>query len=213
MAIAFKVQATVVDLRTDTPKASDKFWVDTNVWFWMTYPNATMGMDAWRKQQTKPYITFLQQCFKQGSTICWGPLQLSELGHQIEKMEFEIAKQAGAIPDYTTAKEYRHNDATERARVAKVIQTAWQDVRANGSQCLQPPLVLDEAAATQASTDSALFPLDGHDLYFLQSVRAAGNPHILTDDGDFCTVSGITLFTANRNVIDSARAQGRLVKR
>ncbi len=211
MAIAFKVEATVVDLRTDAPKASDKFWVDTNVWFWMTYSSATM--DPRRQQQSAPYIKYLQHCYRQGCTISWSPLQLSELGHQIEKMEYEIAKQAGAIPGYTTAKEYRHNNAAERARVAKVIQTAWQDVGANGSQCLQPPLVLDEAAATQASSDSALFPLDGHDLYFLQSVRAAGNPHILTDDGDFCTVSGITLFTANRNVIEAARVQGKLIVR
>jgi hypothetical protein len=61
--------------------------------------------------------------------------------------------------------------------------------------------------------ESALFPLDCHNLYFLQSVRAAGNSHILTDDGDFCTVSGITLFTANRGVIEAARALGKLRKR
>lgn len=47
---------------------------------------------------------------------------------------------------------------------------------------------------------------------FLQTGPAAGNPHILTDDGDFCTLSGITLFTANRNVCEAARAQGKLVK-
>ena len=213
MAIAFNVQATVIDLRTDMPRVSDTFWVDTNVWFWMTYPSATFDMEAWRQQQTKPYTRFMQECFKQGSTICWSPLQLSELGHQIEKMEYEIAKRAGTIPPDTRPKEYRHKFTGERQRVAKVIQTAWQDVCGNGSQCLQPPLVLDQAAATQASADSALFPLDGHDLYFLQSVRVAGNPHILTDDGDFCTVSGITLFTANRNVIEAARVQGKLIAR
>ena len=30
---------------------------------------------------------------------------------------------------------------------------------------------------------------------------------------DFCTVPGITLFTANRGVIAAAGAQGKLVKR
>jgi len=213
MAIAFKVQATVVDVSSDTPKASDKFWVDTNVWFWMTYPNATVSMEPWRKKQTQSYTAYLQKCYLHGSVIQWSPLQLSELSHQIEKMEYEIAKQAGGIPPDTKPKEYRHNHPAERTRVAKVIQTAWRDVCGNGSQCLQPPLVMDDAASTQASADCALFPLDGHDLYFLQSIRGAGNPHVLSDDGDFCTVSGVTLFTANHNVIQAARVQGKLLKR
>jgi len=33
MPIKYVVQAQVVDLRTDTPKPADRFYVDTNVWF------------------------------------------------------------------------------------------------------------------------------------------------------------------------------------
>ena len=37
--------------------------------------------------------------------------------------------------------------------------------------------------------------------------------HILTDDGDFATVPGITVFTANRTIIDAARDCGKLKMR
>ena len=46
-----------------------------------------------------------------------------------------------------------------------------------------------------------------------QAMTAAGVTQILTDDGDYCTVPGIQVFTANRPVIDAARAQGKLVAR
>lgn len=34
------VQAQVVDLRADTPQPTDKFFVDTNVWFWTVYASS-----------------------------------------------------------------------------------------------------------------------------------------------------------------------------
>jgi len=37
-----------------------------------------------------------------------------------------------------------------------------------------------------------------------------GVVQVITDDGDFTTVSGIQMFTANRNFITAARNQGKL---
>ncbi len=44
-------------------------------------------------------------------------------------------------------------------------------------------------------------------------MNKSGVTQVLTDDGDFCTVPGITLFTANRGVVEAARVQGKLVIR
>jgi hypothetical protein len=44
-------------------------------------------------------------------------------------------------------------------------------------------------------------------------MRAAGVAQILSDDGDFCGVAGVELFTANPHVLAAARAQGRLAAR
>jgi hypothetical protein len=36
---------------------------------------------------------------------------------------------------------------------------------------------------------------------------------VITDDGDFATVPDIQVFAANRNVVNAARTQGKLLKR
>jgi hypothetical protein len=41
MPVKYSIQANVIDITTDVPKASDKFLVDTNVWYWLTYPAAS----------------------------------------------------------------------------------------------------------------------------------------------------------------------------
>jgi hypothetical protein len=43
-------------------------------------------------------------------------------------------------------------------------------------------------------------------------MSAAGINQVLTD-GDYCTVPGLQLFTANRQVIEASRAQGKLLTR
>jgi hypothetical protein len=44
-------------------------------------------------------------------------------------------------------------------------------------------------------------------------MRTRGVIQLITDDGDFATIPGIQVFTANRNVVTAARAQGKLLKR
>jgi len=47
----------------------------------------------------------------------------------------------------------------------------------------------------------------------VEAMTAAGVSQILTDDGDYCTVPNIQVFTANQRVIDAARQQARLITR
>jgi F420-0:gamma-glutamyl ligase-like protein len=47
----------------------------------------------------------------------------------------------------------------------------------------------------------------------LEGMKAKAIQKIITDDGDFVTVPGIMVFTANHNVIEAAKAQDKLVKR
>jgi hypothetical protein len=50
------------------------------------------------------------------------------------------------------------------------------------------------------------------DVHFI-SEPSHGVLQIITDNGDFATVPGVQVFTANRNVIQAARTQGQLVSR
>ncbi len=55
--------------------------------------------------------------------------------------------------------------------------------------------------------------VDGYDLFLLEAMKANGLINLITDDGDFVTVPDITMFTANRNAITQATAQGKILVR
>jgi hypothetical protein len=55
--------------------------------------------------------------------------------------------------------------------------------------------------------------LDGYDLLILEAMEKAGVKQIITDDGDYVNVSGITVFTANNSAIAAATSQGKLLVR
>jgi hypothetical protein len=123
MAINYTVQADVVDITADTPKAGDVFLVDTNVWYWLTYPNATSFIPS----QLSEYPGYLNKALGAQSRIHHSGLSLAELAHLIEKTEREIyGKAVGQIKP----KEYRHNLSGERSRVYSEIQAAWGQVTA-----------------------------------------------------------------------------------
>ena len=72
---------------------------------------------------------------------------------------------------------------------------------------------IDNATVTTALHRLQTEQVDGYDLFILESMRSLGVTQVITDDGDFTTVSGIRVFTANQNVIQAALTQGRLVTR
>lgn len=55
--------------------------------------------------------------------------------------------------------------------------------------------------------------LDGYDLLFVETMPANQIDAIITDDRDFTTVNGITIFTANETALTNAKQLGRLITR
>lgn len=211
MPVQYQVRAQVVDLRNDTPRPTDKFYVDSNVWFWTTYSNVQFSPDPPRRYQTKEYPQYLKQALHQKAELAWCGLSLSELAHVIEKTEFEIYSELTSSP-LSNSKEYRHNLPAERHRVVREIHGAWQSVEGMGRP-LSTPVLIDALATQSALTELANAEVDGYDLFVLLTLRAAGISQVISDDGDFSTATGITLFTANRNVIAAAQIQGKLAIR
>lgn len=188
----YTVQADVVDVTTDAPKAGDVFWVDTNVWYWQTYRRASQR-DAGRQPkgyQTSKYPNFLRQALRAGAKLHWIGLSLSELARQIEDAEHEIAEGLGRVPAGVNAKSYRHDYPTERQNVVRQLELCWRAVE-QIAKPLPGDLVLDATAVNTALTDMASCALDAYDLFAIQAMRVAGITQVLTDDGDFCTVPGL----------------------
>jgi predicted nucleic acid-binding protein len=213
MAISYTIQAQVVDITVDTPKPEDVFLVDTNVWYWMTYTRASQSVRAPAQYQSTKYPSYTNAALAVGARIFQSGLTLAELTHLIERAEFEIFAMANPIifPDAKKFnKDFRHSYNTEHSQVVAEVQAAWSQVTA-----LADPLTLTIDTLT---TDAALNrfqteKVDGYDLFILEAMKNHGVVQVITDDGDFTTVSGIQVFTANRNVISAARSQGKLLIR
>lgn len=204
MAVNHTVRASVVDIRQDAPKQGDSFLVDTNVWYWLAYGASVTA----KLYQTKDYPAFIKKALFAKSQLCCCGLSLSELAHLIEGNERAIYNSRFRAD--VKAKEFRRNFPTERNKVVAEIQAAWGQVAA-----MSKPLdiTVNADATDRALQRMASEPLDGYDLFFLEAMSRAGIINIITDDGDYAAVPSIQVFTANHNVIQAAKRQGRLLVR
>lgn len=201
MPVNYTVQAEVVDIRSDAPKNDDIFLVDTNAWYWYTYTNASISS---RPYQITEYPSYIAKAISANSLLLYCGLSLAELAHNIEQTEREI------FSSTLKAKEYRHNFSTERAKVVAEVQSAWSQVT---STAICTDILVTEETTNAALTRFQTQLLDGYDLLILQAIDKAGVIQIITDDGDYVTVPGIKVFTANRGAIASAKNQGKLLLR
>jgi len=202
MPPAYTVSANVIDISTYSPKSSDVYLVDTNVWFWMTYPTANHTAAHY---QTTIYPNFLNQALIAGARLLRVNLSLAELSHIIETTEHSIYSQ---YVQQLNIKEYRHNIQSERQRIVANIDTCWRQVESLAELL---PIELEDTITKSALCRLQNENVDGYDLFMLEAMKNHGIVKVITDDGDFCTVTGIDVFTANKNVVQSARSQGRLV--
>jgi predicted nucleic acid-binding protein len=213
MAINYTVQAEVVNINVDTPRAEDVFMVDTNVWYWLTYSKASQCARPPAYYQISKYPSYTNSALRAGARIFQSGLSLAELSHLIEKAEYEIFSKANPaiFPNPNQFdKNFRHDRARERVQAVSEIQAAWALVNS-----LAEPLTItiDSPMTTTALNRLQTAKVDGYDLFILESMRIHGVRQIITDDGDFVTVPGIQVFTANRNVLEAARDQGKLIIR
>ncbi len=193
--ISYQIQAQVVDLKTDNPRQADRFLVDTNVWYWLTYPRCQQYRGGPKKYQARDYPNYIKRARKIKAQLFTCGLCFSELADLIEESELDIFRQAkGRIEP----KEFRHSEPEQRSVVTSSIQDAWAMVK-SFAEFLEIRLDLTLADRTcQALQAIAIGP---HDFYMVESARLAGITQIITDDGDLATVPDIIIFTANNSVI------------
>jgi hypothetical protein len=209
MPVQYAIKAAVIDLRNDTPRQYDLFLVDSNVWYWTTYTRVNLADTPPRQYQINDYPLYISKALSVKSKLLRCGLSLAELSHLIEKTELEIFARTTGF-DKKKKKEYRHNNTSQRANVVTEVQTAWDQIKSM-SQSLE--LQIDDTITDAALSRFSTQPLDGYDLFILEAISKAGVVKVITDDGDYVTVPGIQVFTANRSVIATAQNQGKLVIR
>lgn len=204
MSISYKLEATIVDIRSDTPQNTDQLLVDTNVWLWMCYSRASQNAHPY---QANTYPHYLSQALQAKARLFCASLAFAEIAHVVEKTEREVFNST----QKTSAKEFRHNFPQERQRVIQEISNVWQLIQVYGTSFLASQIT--DAEVQSAQNALQLLLVDGYDLFIVQAMQQAAITSVLTDDGDFATVPGATVFTANHNLIKAAQKQGKLLIR
>jgi hypothetical protein len=206
VAALVKVRASVVDIGTDQPTDSDRFLVDSNVWYWQTYSKASHSA---RSYQITTYPSYMKSALNAGAALYRCGLSLSELASIIENTEFKIYQGTPGVSP-CDKKEFRHNCYRERAAVQAEVEGAWLQVKGMAAHV---DITVDESMTDAALVRFGQQAINGYDLYLAELLCTCGVHQVLTDDGDFATVPGIEVYTANANVLKAARLQGRLQTR
>jgi hypothetical protein len=207
MSVSLTIQADIIDITNDTPRKSDIFLVDSNVWLWQAYTNANFTAKSY---QLRDYPNYIVNVLRQGGTLSYSVLALAEIASVIERIEKDIYNRDSGLD--LTLKEYRHNFPDERLKVVAEVKWAWSQIE---SIAISADLTINDEVAKAALTRFQSQAVDGYDLLILEAISRAGTEQIriITDDMDYATVPNIRMFTSNLNVIRSAKSQGKLVRR
>ncbi len=208
MAFEDHISAFVVNIRKDVPKSTDTFFVDTNVW----YNYATSFTSLSNSYQSKYYPAYLSKMHNAKSKIFRSELILVELSNVIEKSLYKIFLEENSLsPDNLSLKEFRYDYPEERGNFIDDLCLSWDSVR-DISESFDS--VIDESVSKFIIKEVFNSYLDGYDLLYLDLIeKNMDKSCILTDDKDFATVPGITVFTANNKIIDAAKKKGLFVVR
>lgn len=187
--------AQIIDLASYKPIKGERYFIDTNVWFWATYvPSKQTALPQQPQQyQLTDYPEFLERAISNGAQLCHCPLTLAELANVIENTELDFYRQAIGNERFEK-KEFRR-EKNERQDVLKEINVAWKTINSM-SKCID--IKLDSHFVDKGSQILNEGTVDPFDAFFIQIMRNNNIDYIVTDDQDFCTINKQIIITSNR---------------
>lgn len=188
---------TIFDITTTEPKSDDVFFVDTNVWYWLTYASSKTFLNkdqAPSEYQTTLYPDFIQKALNVSAKLYYSPLSLAELANTIENIEFGIFEMFNINDGKRIHRKQFRKIAKERKGVVQEVEAAWDTIAslANSLDC-ELTEKLSEASMEIFKSSN----LDPYDAFFIEIMRTNNLTKIITDDADFGSTTGLQIFTAN----------------
>jgi len=179
------------DIRNSSSTDTDRFFVDTNVWYWTTYiPSKSFLAKRPKDYQVEHYPEFIESALNNKATLYYSPLTLVELTNLIERSEWEIYK-AYKEDNGLSLKKFR-NIPAERKAVLEEIKNAWISIQGMANEL---PAKLNDDLSTPFISIVESYTVDGYDALYYHFMKENGISKIITDDKDFRGVKDITLYT------------------
>ncbi|RZR29847.1 type II toxin-antitoxin system VapC family toxin [Vibrio vulnificus] len=189
---------TIHSVQRTTPVHQDRYFVDTNVWFWFTYcASKEISTDRSPKRyQLEKYPEFIEKVLDSGAKLYHCPLVYTELANIIEKTEFDIYCENNPAATINR-KEFRSLES-EREKVMSEINLAWRTIN-DLSTCLDINLREDRVPSIHELLSTTT--LDSYDALYLGLMQQEGIEKIITDDNDFVSSTVADIYTANNRIL------------
>ncbi|EIO4602069.1 TPA: type II toxin-antitoxin system VapC family toxin [Vibrio parahaemolyticus] len=181
-----------------TPVHQDRYFVDTNVWFWFTYcaSKEISTEHSPMRYQLEKYPEFMEKVLDSGAKLYHCALVYTELANIIEKTEFDIYRENN--PTTTINRKDFRSLEPEREKVMSEINLAWRTI--NGlSTCLDINLREDRVPSIHKLLSTTT--LDSYDALYLGLMQQEGIEKIITDDNDFVSSTVADIYTANNRIL------------
>lgn len=183
----------VKDIRTfSSINNSRPYFVDTNALYWYTYPRYNLGRC---NHDAQIYFDFLDNLVSAGNPLYTSIYNVTELLNIIEKKEHEIYQTIH--PEYSK-KDLRKMKA-QRESLKQQMLVTLNNVSAS-FKVINFQFSMEKISDFICNLSS--HRCDIFDYLVLDNCLKEGNLNIITDDNDFSSISGITLYTANESILN-----------
>jgi hypothetical protein len=214
------LKARVVDVRDYGATTSSEYIVDTNVLVFSTYDRydqqRLLGKRVPTDATIDEYLRYEKRVRAAGSRLYIASAAVFEFLRTVERAELEIL---WATKDHAAALgDFSNFDLKKVRRVC--FKCGYNEAQRNVVTYLNSLAkrftLLEVSASFAGFADRCTHAwigtvIDTGDAIQLSEAKSKGITSVISDDQDFATLEGITQFTANRTIIDTARSVGLLV--
>lgn len=188
----------IFDINSYNPIKGERYFVDTNVWFWASYIGSkSMPREKQPDEyQLASYPSFLERAVNNEAILCHSPLTFSELANIIENTELDLYRLKTGEKHFE--KKVFRKISSERKNVLNEIDVAWKAV-SSMSLCLHS--TLDNQFVIKSYATLCEGVVDPFDAFFIQTMRANNIDYVITDDQDYCSISNHMMVTANSKAL------------
>ena len=171
------------------------FFLDTNVLYWYTYPR--FSLPGHLNPSAQIYYDFIDSLTSAGNPLKTSVYNLTELLNVVEKNEYDIY--CKLHPDLPLSRKDFRRMADERQKVSQMIKTTMNNAL---NICSITDFNFTSETLTSFSNEFTNHRCDVFDYAILKNCISTKDINIISDDGDFSSMPGINLYTANENILN-----------
>lgn len=191
------------DFKVDEVQEKMSIYLDTNIWYWLTYSGAH------EEEQQPVYAQFAQKAFKKDEIqLLRSHLIYGELTHIIERDKYDEYKRRNNVQ--VSMKKFRQL-SNERNSVVADIEASlnfMDRITIKDEDFIEVLNYISRESFVHTLRNTTL---DGTDVLMAHFISQNDINNIVTDDGDFLSVRGINVFTYNARSIALAKKQNKIL--